>query len=138
MIKKIIALISLLICSCVVHAEGNDLIKDIENSARSWLALADEGQYTESWRKASQHLRNKKTETDWVKTIEAIRRPLGLKEARYIATAGYTEGLSGFPKGEYVVVQFYTTFKIKGLALETVTLAKENNGVWQVADYKIK
>lgn len=138
MIKKSIVLLFLLFCACIVHAEGNDLIKDIENSARSWLALADDGQYAESWRTASAHLRNKKTETDWMKTIEAIRKPLGLKEERYIATAGHTEGVSGFPKGEYVVVQFYTTFKTKGLALETVTLAKENNGEWRVVDYKIK
>lgn len=138
MVKKIIALLFLLFCACVVHAEENNLIKDIENSARLWLALADEGQYTESWRKASPRLRNEKTETDWIKSIEAIRKPLGLMEARYIATAGYTEGLSRFPEGEYVVVQFYTTFKIKGLALETITLAKENDEVWRVADYKIK
>lgn len=138
MIKKIIALFFLLFCACSVHAEENDLIKDIENSARSWLALTDDGQYTESWKKASSHLRNKKTESAWIKTTEAIRKPLGPMDARYIATAGYRERLSGFPKGEYVVVQFYTTFKIKGLALETITLAKENDEVWRVVDYKIK
>ena len=138
MVKKSIALLFLFFCACIVHAEENDLIKDIENSARSWLALTDDGQYTESWRKASTHLRDKKAETEWVKTIAAIRKPLGLMEARYIATAGYTEGLSGFPKGEYVVVQFYTTFKTKGLALETITLAKEGGEVWRVADYQIK
>ncbi|MDR4516639.1 MAG: DUF4019 domain-containing protein [Nitrosomonas sp.] len=138
MIKKIIALLFLLICSCAVHAEENDLIKAIEGSARSWLALADDGQYVESWRMASPHLRHNKTEADWIKTIKAIREPLGLMEARYIATAGYTDGASGLPKGEYVVVQFYATFKIKGLALETITLSKEKDEVWRVADYKIK
>ena len=138
MIKKITALFFLLICSCVVHAEGDDLIKAIESSARSWLALTDDGQYVESWRTASPHLRHNKTEADWTKTTKAIREPLGLMEARYIATAGYTDGVSGLPKGEYVVVQFYTTFKIKGLALETITLAKESGEVWQVADYQIK
>ena len=58
--------------------------------------------------------------------------------ARYIATAGATKSLSGFPDGEYVVLQFYTTFGENGLALETITLAKAKDDTWQIADYEAK
>jgi len=42
------------------------------------------------------------------------------------------------PDGDYVVLQFYTTFAEKGLALETITLAKMQNDAWQIAAYEIK
>ena len=138
MMKPFIVLLILFFCAGAAYATEKDILDEIESSARSWLALTDEGQYTESWRKASSHLQKKKSESEWIKTVGVIRKPLGSMEARYIATAGYAKGLSGFPEGEYVVVQFYTTFKARGLVMETITLAKEKDKTWRVADYAIK
>lgn len=138
MIKQFIAAILLLLCTSNSFASENNILNDVESSARSWLALTDQGRYPESWKKASTYLQEKKTESEWIKTVQAIKEPLGLKDTRYIATAGIKEGLSGFPEGEYVVVQFYTTFKKQALALETITLVKETNGSWRVVDYAIE
>ncbi|PTN12320.1 DUF4019 domain-containing protein [Nitrosomonas aestuarii] len=138
MIKQFIVLSVLLFCATFAYTAEQDILDKVESSARSWLALTDEGLYTKGWKKASSHFQKKWPESDWVKAIDAIKKPLGSMEARYIASAGYSQGLSGFPKGEYVVVQFYTTFKHKGLAMETITLAKEKDNSWRVADYVIK
>lgn len=138
MIKQFITLSLLLFCVSAVYATENDILNDIESSARSWLALTDKGLYTESWKKSSTYLQEKKSESEWIKTVKAFRKPLGLMKTRHIAAAGYKQGLSGFPKGEYVAIQFYTTFTNQTLALETITLVKDKHESWRVADYIVK
>jgi hypothetical protein len=46
--------------------------------------------------------------------------------------------LPGVPDGEYVVVQFDTSFEKKKTAIETVTPMKEPDGRWRVSGYFIK
>lgn len=119
-------------------ADDSAVLKAVESSARTWLALTDKEYYADSWKMASSQFQNKRSEADWIKTAGTIRKPLGAMENRYIATAGYSKEPSGFPEGEYVVLQFYATFKNRTLALETVTLSKEKDNEWRVADYVIK
>lgn len=138
MIKKLITLLSLFFYINVAYAEENNILDKVESSARSWLGLVDSGKYKESWENLSSLLKAKTSEAEWIKSMIAIRVPRGTVNARYIATAGATKALSGFPEGDYVVLQFYTTFTEKGLALETVILAKTSNEAWQVTEYAIK
>ena len=138
MTKRLIVLLLLLFCTCVVYAEESNILEKVESSARSWLGLIDSGKYKESWEISSALFKSKTSESEWIKSISAIRASRGTMSARYIATAASGKSLSGFPDGEYVVLQFYTTFPEKGLAFETVTLAKTQNETWQVAEYSIK
>ncbi|MBS0298642.1 MAG: DUF4019 domain-containing protein [Proteobacteria bacterium] len=136
--KRLIVLLLLLFCTSAAIAQESNILEKVESSARAWLGLIDSGKYKESWENASPLFKEKTAEAAWIKSITAIRTPRGAVNARYIATAGSTKSLSGFPDGEYVVLQFYTTFAEKGLALETVTLAKTQNDAWQIAAYEIK
>ena len=138
MTKRLIVLLLLLFCTSFVYAEESNILEKVESSARSWLGLIDSGKYKESWENSSSLFKSKTSESEWIKLITAIRAPRGAINARYIATAASGKSLSGFPDGEYVVLQFYTTFSEKGLAMETVTLAKTQNETWQVAEYSIK
>lgn len=138
MIKRLIVLLLLLFCTNFVYAEGSDILEKVESSARSWFGLIDSGKYKESWENSSALFKSKTSESEWIKSITAIRAPRGAMNARYLATAATGTSLSGFPDGEYVVLQFYTTFSEKGLAMETVTLAKTQYEKWQVAEYSIK
>jgi len=140
MIKQFVALLALglVFCTSALYADERTILEKVESSARSWLEWVDSGEYQQSWEKSSSLFKAKTPESEWVKSIAAIRAPRGSVNARYIATAGSTKELAGFPKGEYVVLQFYTTFAKKGLALETVTLAKQQDETWQISDYSIK
>lgn len=137
MIKRWLVLLLLFFCSHSVLADDNELLKIVERNARTWLGLIDEAKYQESWESASPLFKQKKSVTDWVKTMTVNRSPRGAASVRYIATAGSAKSLSGFPDGEYIVLQFYATFQ-KGLALETVTLTKSEESDWLIADYTIK
>lgn len=138
MIRKLFVLWLLFVWVSAVYAEEDNILAKVEGSARSWFEWVDNGKYQESWERASSLLKTKATEAEWVKSMTAIRLPRGEMTARYIATAGATKTLSGYPDGEYVVLQFYTTFVQKGLALETVTLAKMPDETWQVVEYTMK
>ncbi|MBV6446841.1 DUF4019 domain-containing protein [Nitrosomonas sp.] len=138
MMKRLVVLLLLLFCVSAAYAQESNILEKVESSARAWLGLVDSGNYKESWENASSLFKEKTSEAAWVKSITAIRAPRGAMNARYIATAGSTKSLSGLPDGDYVVLQFYTTFAEKGLALETITLTKAQDDAWQIAAYEIK
>ncbi|WP_297325674.1 DUF4019 domain-containing protein [Nitrosomonas sp.] len=138
MIKRLMAVWLLLFFTSAVYAEESNIIEKVESSARAWLEGVDSGKYKESWENSSALFKTKTSEQEWIKSITALRAPRGTMSARYIATAAAAKSLSGFPDGEYIVLQFYATFTEKGLALETITLAKTQNEVWQVVDYSMK
>ena len=52
--------------------------------------------------------------------------------------AQFTKTMPGAPDGEYVILQFDTSFADKKAAIETVTPMKDKDGKWRVAGYFIK
>jgi hypothetical protein len=53
-------------------------------------------------------------------------------------TKNYKTSLPGAPDGEYVVIQFGTSFENKKTAIETVTPMLDKDGKWRVSGYYIK
>ena len=104
----------------------------------SWLAMVDEGKYSESWQNTSSYFKNIVEEIQWAKTIKAVRMPLGDVISRKAISQQYTKTLPGAPDGEYVVIQYKTSFQNKASAIETVTPALDRDGIWRVSGYYIK
>lgn len=117
----------------VLHKEKAAII-----AAENWLFEVDAGYYSESWRSASEYFRNAVPEEKWVHSLNAVRYPLGKLISRKIKSTNYTTSLPGAPDGEYVVIQFETSFENKQAAIETVTPMFEKNGGWRVSGYYIK
>jgi len=138
MIRNFSVFVLLIFYTTILHADEANILEKIESSARSWLELVDAGKFKQSWENASPLFKAKTSESDWIKFIDQIRTPRGGIGARYIATAASASSWSDYPDGEYVVLQFYTTFIKKGLAMETVTLVKSQEGAWQFLEYSIK
>jgi hypothetical protein len=107
-------------------------------AAQEWLALIDAGRYAQSWQASAAYFRNAVGRDQWGQLLKASRQPLGELVSRRVKSATYTTTLPGAPDGEYVVVQFETSFKNKGSAIETVTPMLEKNGAWRVSGYYIK
>ena len=106
--------------------------------AEVWVTGLDAGRYAESWQAASTYMKTMVPSEDWVRTVQAARGALGKSVSRQVASTEYMTQLPGAPDGEYVVVQYATTFERKATATETVTLTKEGDGVWRVAGYYIR
>ena len=112
--------------------------KAAEKSALEWLKLTDNEKYAESWQDAAQYFKKEVNEKVWVQQLSVVRKPLGKVLSRKLVIKEYTTKLPGAPKGEYVVIQFETSFENKNFAVETVTPMREEDGKWKVSGYYIK
>lgn len=116
-----------------------DQAKEIEafRAANFWLALIDAGSYAKSWERAADYFKAAVREEQWVASLTATRKPLGRTIYRTLKYKKYTTTLPGAPDGEYVVLQFETSFQNKKLAMETVTPMRDRDGKWRVSGYYI-
>ena len=106
--------------------------------AKRWLDLVDGGNYRESWNAAATYFKNAISQDQWVKSLNAVRTPLGKLAQRTLKTKEYKASLPGAPDGEYVVIQFETVFSNERSAIETITPMLDKDGKWRVAGYYIK
>jgi len=104
----------------------------------AWLLLVDEGNYAESWNQASGLFKSAVTKEQWQNSLKAFRVPLGKVTVRKLKSKQYTKSLPGAPDGEYVVIQYETTFEKKQSAIETITPMLDKDGKWRVSGYYIK
>ena len=133
---------SVLFCFFVVVPAGRASDAGKEKTAASsgekWLGLIDQGRYGESWTEAAAFFKSSVAKAQWEKMVQSVRSPLGKLLTRKLIKATYATTLPGAPDGEYVIVQFETSFENKKSATETVTPMLDKDGQWRVSGYFIK
>ena len=103
-----------------------------------WLALVDSGQYAESWFQASSDFRGAASKEQWIHALNTVRAPLGKLVSRQLKSATYTTKLPNARPGEYVVVQYDTSYEKAPGMLEVVVAVQEKDEAWKVSGYFIK
>ena len=103
-----------------------------------WLALVDSGQYAESWFQASSDFRGAASKEQWIHALNTVRAPLGKLVSRHLKSATHTDKLPNARPGEYVVVQYDTSYEKAPGMLEVVVAVQEKDGAWKVSGYFIK
>ena len=131
-----ISMILLIAVSASTASETKN--QDAIDAALVQLDLVDNGKYEESWDRASEYFISSVPKEDWERMISAARNPLGKVISRKLKSHQYTTSLPGAPDGEYVVIQFDTSFESKKSAIETITPMKDSDGEWRVSGYYIK
>lgn len=112
--------------------------KAAQAAALRWLAHVDDGKFDPSWNQASGMFRQAIGKEEWKRALEHSRTPPGKLESRKLTMAAHTTRLPGAPEGEYVVLQFATSYANKKDAMETVTPMLDQDGVWRVSGYLVK
>lgn len=115
-----------------------DAEKPAVTAAKAWLGLIDAGDYGKSWEEAAPFLRAAVTKENYVKSLSAVRQPLGALASRSLARAESKTSLPGAPDGTYVVMAFDARFANKASAIETVTFARQADGSWRAVGYYIR
>ena len=140
MVRTIACLVAVALALSVITAIAQDSDKEQTAvlAAEKWLRMVDEGKYSDSWQEAAEYFRNAINQEQWNQSLRAVRKPLGKIVARQMKTATYTTSLPGAPDGEYVVIQFDTSFENKKAAIETVTPMMDQDRMWRVSGYYIK
>ena len=108
------------------------------DASKSWVTIVDSGRYNDSWSNAAQLFKDKVPEDQWETSLRQVREPLGKVVSREVANYQYMTNLPGAPKGEYVVIQFKTSFEEKPQSVETITPMLDSDGQWRVSGYYIK
>lgn len=122
----------------VIAAEDVDTKMPAVAAAEAWLKLVDDGQYAGSWEQAAEYFRAVVKQHSWEDSIRPLRESLGKVTARTLKAQHHATSMPGAPDGEYVVIQFETSFENKKNAIETVTPMIDPDGVWRVSGYYIK
>jgi hypothetical protein len=140
LLRKFLAGLGLIPVILVSVVYGADVTqkKDALNAAENWLAIIDKGEYAESWKEAAEYFKTAVSQNQWVNSLQAFRKPLGKLNSRTVKSKTYKTSLPGAPDGEYMVIQFTTSFENKKSAIETVTPMKDKDGKWRVSGYFIK
>ena len=140
MIRRIVCfvVIGLILGTATVMADRSDREKAAIASAEKWLTIVDKGKYMESWEESSEYFKQAVTQEQWEQAVQAVREPLGKLISRKVKSATYTTSLPGAPDGQYVVIEFNTSFENKKSGIETVTPMIDKDGMWRVSGYYIK
>jgi hypothetical protein len=133
----IIVLVSMLVLSQTAIADQSAEEAALATS-QAWLALVDQGDYVKSWEEAAACFRMAATLEQWQRSMIAFRDPLGKMVSRKLKSKHYTKTLPGAPDGEYVVIQYETSFENKKSAIETITPMLDKDGRWRVSGYYIR
>lgn len=131
-------LLSSIVFGGAALAEQADAEQAALAAAKAWLQLVDAGKYTESWDVASEYFKRAITKEQWEQTVQAVREPLGKTLSRTVKSMQYTTTLPGAPDGEYMVIQFDSSFTNRKTAVETITPMLDKDGMWRVSGYYIK
>lgn len=138
--SKITWVVALVLVFVSITVKAQNVDKEIEavTAAEDWLALVDAGKYGDSWKAASGYFKTAVKQGQWEQSLKAVRLPLGKLVSRKLLSKTFMTSLPGAPDGEYLVIQFDTSFQNKKSAVETITPMKEKDGKWRVSGYYIK
>ena len=136
--RKLLIVASLLLALAGKAFPAEEKVTAAVDAVTPWLALVDSGQYAESWFQASSDFRGAASKEQWIHALNTVRAPLGKLVSRQLKSATYTNKLPNARPGEYVVVQYDTSYEKAPGMLEVVVAVQEKDGVWKVSGYFIK
>jgi hypothetical protein len=135
-----LCVVSISLIGCASHSASRAENRANENDARAgalhWLQLLDDGDYEQAFEFEAQDFRMYRTQSQFVRLMQARRAPFGKTIDRKFIGAAHVKKFVGAPEGDYESVLFKTNFEHKNPTAERVILIRQSVG-WRVIDYKI-
>ena len=113
----VVVVIVIMLMTCIATAAGPGKEKAAVVAAQKWLALIDADNYADSWNEAAGYFRAAVNQEKWEQSLQAVRTPLGKIISRKVKSKVYQTSVPGAPDGEYVIIQFQTSFQNKKSAI---------------------
>lgn len=138
--KTIMGLIlsTMMVVNIALAGANDDKEAEAIDAGRKWLAQCDQAKYAESWDTAATYFKNAVTKEQWEQMAAAVRKPLGKVVKREVKSQKYQTTAPGAPDGEYVIIQFSTTFENKKESTETLTMMMDKDRGWRASGYFVK
>ncbi len=129
----ILAIVFLLVVGC-----SREKTRAAQGAASEWLQLVDSGNYAQSWEQAANVMKGNVAKEQWQQMLNRNRAPLGKLLSRKLMSVEYKEDLPGAPAGQYVLLQYESSFENKASVLETAAPTVDGDGRWRVSLYYIR
>ncbi len=113
-------------------------VKKAVDSALSWLGSIDDEDYGKGWDGAAGMFKALVNKEQLEASLGSVRKPLGKLVSRKVKSKNYTTQVPGAPDGEYVIMEFDTSFENKKAAVETVVMTLDTNSQWRMSGYYIR
>lgn len=136
---------------CVALLMGSILSFDVIKSAQAqgspdaaqqaterWLALVDAGKYGESWDEGAPILKNSTSRKDWIAYLKGKREHLGKVVSRKLLKADPLKNVPNLPPGQFVGMQYRTSFEKLKSAVEVAVPLLDKDGQWRVSEYIVQ
>jgi len=101
-----------------IAADVNDNTGVADAAAQNWLALIDAGNYSELGRKLLRFFGAQSRNRVWENSMNTFRQPLGNLVSRKLKSAEHLTEMPGAPDGQYVLMQFETSFATRNPPLK--------------------
>jgi hypothetical protein len=136
---RILALILLFLIFSIQMVRADSAAEEAAlKASQAWLDLVDSGKYDESWEEASLYFKNSIKKEEWISTIKAVRDPFGKLSKRTFKSKQEVDSMPGAPDGDYIIIQYDTSFENKKSAVETVVPMLEKDGKWKISGYFVR
>ena len=137
-IVRVAAFVTIALAAVGIHAQESPTTAAALTATEQWLSLIDNRNYEASWDTSASAFRARVTREQWTGMVQGARAGFGQLKSRTLKDARTAKSLPGAPDGEYVVLQFNTSFEQKAAAVETVTVMRDTDRMWHAAGYFIK
>lgn len=131
MVLSIASLMFVSVSGMVEEADKNPVL-----AAEKWLSIVDEGKYGECWNESDEYFRSGIKQEKWERSTQAVRTMVGNLVSRKMKSTSYKTSLPSVPDGQFVIIEFVSSFVNKKSAIETVTMINKG-GKWRVSGYSI-
>ncbi|WP_332875856.1 DUF4019 domain-containing protein [Massilia sp. S19_KUP03_FR1] len=133
-----IAVVASMLLATSAYAQEDQRVTDAKAAASAWLAQLDAGQYPATWTSSAGAFRAVVSQENWLQAMQQVHAPLGSVTSRTLKSAQFTRTMPNVPEGEYVVIQYDTTFANRAGSVETVTPMRDKDGSWKVSGYFVR
>ena len=107
-------------------------------AAEQFLLLLDRGELNKSWESSSKLFKDVAIKLQWEERVGHLRDQYGAFKDRQLRYSKAMQNVEGAPEGEYYFLIYGSRFANKESVIETITMMKENDGLWRVSGYTIE
>ncbi len=107
-------------------------------AAERFLDLVDQEKYGESWDMSASLMKEKISREKWVEHLGKAMQLTGPAVGRQQEDLTYSTMAKDSPDGEYIVINYNSSFKNQADLGETITVMLDKDGRWRVAGYFVQ
>ena len=135
----IVACLAMILIPLYNHNKRPDdqKLEQAQPVAVEFLALIDDGKYSESWQSLAPLVRDKLKQKEWLEKLDQVRSRSGGLVKRVQKSARSATALKDSPEGEYIILSYKSDFQAAVDVTEYVAVMRDGDS-WKVASYSMQ